>query len=255
MARPGLLLYGASAYMLFNVSFLYMLGFLQGLPIPKAINDGVERPVATAVLINIGLVFLFGFFHSLMARDEFKRQWTRIVPPAAERSTYVLQSALFLGLAMCQWQPLPTTLWSLGGALEIVAYAVFGIGVAMVLLSTFLIDHFELFGLHQIWSAHRQRPMPHPAFRTPSLYRVVRHPMQLGMILLLAGTPHMTIGHLLFAGLMTAYVLVGLWFEERALLREFGEAYRDYQCRVPMLIPGLKAILPGPAGPLARRGG
>lgn len=244
MKRPGILLYGAVAYILFNVAFSYMFGFLQGLPIPKTINDGIERPVAFSVAVNTGLVFLFGFFHSLMARSWFKRWWTRIIPEAAERSTYVLQSALFLGLAMWLWQPLPAVLWSFGGTMEVIAYAVFGSGVIMVLLSTFLIDHFELFGLRQIWSANLKRPMPKPEFRTPSLYRVVRHPMQLGMILLLIGTPYMTVGHLLFAGLMTAYVLIGLWFEERALLREFGDAYREYQRRVPMLFPGFKGIAP-----------
>lgn len=240
MKRPGLMLYGAVAYILFNVSFLYMLGFLQGWVVPKTINDGAAVPVAFAVVVNIALVFLFGFFHSLMARAAFKRWWTQIIPADAERSTYVLQSALFLGVAMWFWQPLPATLWLVEGPLVWVTYAVFGLGVGMVFLSTFLIDHFELFGLRQIWSANTAQPLPKPEFRTPLLYRIVRHPMQLGVILLLFGTPHMTAGHLLFAMLMTLYVLIGLRFEERALVREFGEAYRTYQRRVPMLFPGLK---------------
>lgn len=239
MKRPIILIYGVVAYVLFNLSFLYMLGFLQALFVPKAINDGPSASAAYAFLINVGLIFLFGFFHSLMARQWFKNWWTRIIPKAAERSTYVLQSALFLGLAMWQWQPMPTTLWSFDGALALASYAIFGLGVCMVLLSTFLIDHFELFGLRQIWCANRGGVMPEPVFRTPFLYRIVRHPMQLGMILVLFGTPHMTVGHMLFALSMTAYVLIGLWFEERALFREFGEAYRDYQRRVPMLIPAI----------------
>lgn len=239
MKRPGLILYGLSAYILFNAAFLYMIAFLLGLPVPNTINDGQSLPVVAALAVNIGLVFLFGFFHSLMARERFKRWWTRIIPADAERSTYVMQSALFLGLAMWQWQPLPATIWALDGAAIWVAYGICGLGVGLVLLSTFLIDHFELFGLSQIWNANKNRPMPAPVFKTPLLYRYVRHPMQLGVILVFFGTPHMTVGHALFAGLMTAYVMIGLWFEERSLVREFGDTYREYQREVPMLIPRL----------------
>jgi protein-S-isoprenylcysteine O-methyltransferase Ste14 len=242
MNRPGLMLYGTAAYLLFNLSFLYMLGFLQGLPFLKAVNDGAERPPATAVLINIGLIFLFGFFHSLMARARFKRWWTQIIPPEAERSTYVLQSAMFLGLALWQWQPMPKTLWLIDSPLAWAGYIVFGVGVIILFWSTFLIDHFELFGLRQIWSANRQQPLPKPEFRTPALYQIVRHPMQLGVILLVFGTPHMTVGHLVFATSMTLYVMIGLWFEERGLVREFGKEYQNYQRNVPMLIPGLRKI-------------
>ena len=244
MKRPGLILGGATAYILFNAAFLYMIGFLLELPVPKAINDGAALPVAGAVAINVGLVFLFGFFHSLMARERFKRWWTQIIPADAERSTYVMQSALFLSLAMWHWQPLPTTIWAFDGAAAWVAYGICALGVFLVLLSTFLIDDFELFGLRQIWSANTEREMPKPVFRTPALYRFVRHPMQLGVILVFFGTPHMTAGHALFAGLMTVYVLIGLWFEERALVREFGDAYRAYQQHVPMLIPRLTPISP-----------
>lgn len=242
MKRPFLILYGASAYILFNAAFLYMIGFLLELPVPKAINDGTSLSLAAALVINIGLVFLFGFFHSLMARERFKRWWTTIIPADAERSTFVLQSALFLGLAMWQWQPLPTTIWALDGAASWIAYGICGLGVVLVLVSTFLIDHFELFGLSQIWNANKNRPMPKPEFKTPMLYRFVRHPMQLGVILVFFGTPHMTFGHALFAGLMTAYVMIGLWFEERSLVREFGDTYRDYQRQVPMLIPRMTPI-------------
>lgn len=242
MKRPGLILFGASAYILFNVAFLNMIGFLLELFVPKGINDGAVGPVGLAVVVNVGLVFLFGFFHSLMARERFKRWWTRIIPADAERSIYVLQSALFLGLAMWQWQPIPSTIWTLEGPLAWAAYGVCGLGVVLVLLSTFLIDNFELFGLRQIWLANKGRKMPKPRFRTPFLYRFVRHPMQLGMILVLFGTPHMTAGHLLFAGLMTTYVLIGVWFEERALVREFGAAYQAYRAEVPMLVPRLKPI-------------
>ena len=239
MKRPGLILYGATAYVLFNAAFLYMIGFLLELPVPKTINDGDSVSVVAAILVNVGLIFLFGFFHSLMAREAFKRWWRQMIPAEAERSTYVIQSAAFLSLAMWQWQPLPATIWAVDGALAWLAYGICGLGVFLVLLSTFLIDHFELFGLSQIWNANKNRPMPRPVFKTPFLYRYVRHPMQLGVILVFFGTPHMTVGHALFAGLMTLYVMIGLWFEERSLVHEFGDTYRAYKRQVPMLIPRL----------------
>lgn len=242
MKRPGLILYGATAYILFKAVFLYMIGFLLEIVVPKGINGGQSGPVWASVAINVGLVFLFGFFHSLMARAQIKAVWTRIIRADAERSTYVLLSAIFLYLAMLFWQPLPTPVWSLDDGLAVVAYMVCGLGVGLVLLSTFLIDHFELFGLRQIWTASAAQPMPKPTFRTPFLYRFVRHPTQLGMILFLVGTPNMTVGHALFAGLMTFYVLIGLWFEERSLVREFGETYLAYQRQVPMLFPRLTPV-------------
>ncbi len=239
MQRPFLLVYGVTCYALFNASFLYLAGFLLDLFVPKAINDGFATPLGQAIAINIGLVFLFGFFHSLMARQRFKKWWITIVSADAERSTYVLQSALFLSFAMWQWRPMPGVIWHVDGMAAAIAYALFALGLGLVLLATFLIDHFELFGLRQIWSANANTAMPEPRFRAPGLYRFVRHPMQLGVILLLFATPHMTVGHLLFAGLMTLYVMIGLWFEERSLLREFGDVYRVYQRQVPMLIPRL----------------
>ena len=245
MKRPVLLIYGVVCYALFNVSFLYLGGFLLDLIVPKAINDGIATPLGQAIAINLGLVFLFGFFHSLMARQRFKAWWTKIVSPDAERSTYVLQSALFLSLAMWQWRPMPEVIWQVDGAAAVLAYALFGLGLVLVLLSTFLIDHFELFGLRQIWTAHTGREMPKPVFRTPLLYRAVRHPMQLGVMILLFSTPLMTAGHLLFAMAMTLYILIGLYFEERSLLREYGEAYAAYKRRVPMLLPIPKWGKPG----------
>ena len=239
MKRPFLVLYGLSTYLLFNASFLYLVGFLQDFAVPKAINDGVVVPMPEALAVNLLLVFLFGFFHSLMARDGFKRWWTRVVPVEAERSTYVLQSAAFLFLAMWQWRPMPDVIWHVEGAAALALTGLFVAGVVILLTATFLIDHFELFGLKQVWFAGRNRPMPAAQFKEPLLYRVVRHPMQLGVLLTVFSTSHMTVGHLVFATLMGLYVLVGLYFEERALLREFGDVYRDYQRRVPMLIPRL----------------
>lgn len=243
MKRTAILLYGAFAYLLFQIVFVYMAGFLLGIGVPKAINDGaVGTPVGLALAINLTLIFLFGFTHSLMARDWFKRRLTRLISPAAERSTFVLQSSLFLALAMWQWRPMDMVIWQLDGAYALFGYAGFGLGAGIVLLSTFLIDHFELFGLRQIWMQLRGKEMPAATFRTPFLYRLVRHPMQLGVMILVFATPVMTVGHLIFASAMTAYIFVGLYFEERALMREFGAEYAAYKQRVPMLVPNLRTV-------------
>ena len=255
MKRPFLILYGLTAYALFNLSFVYMLGFLLDIGVPKAVNDGPLIPESQALTINLFLIFLFGFFHSLMARDSFKRWWTRIVPVDAERPTYVMQSAVFLAAAMVFWQPMPQVIWQLDGAAIPAAHVLFAIGVITLLTSTFLIDHFELFGVKQVLLANDDRDLPEPAFVQPFLYRIVRHPMQLGMVTLLFATPLMTVGHLVFAASMTAYVLIGLYFEEKSLARQFGQQYRDYQKRVPMLIPGLKFGATSDAGAHVEVGG
>ncbi len=241
MKRPILMLYGVITYAMFNASFIYLAGFLQQFAVPKAINDGAVVSVYSALAINLGLVFLFGFFHSVMARERFKQWWTQYVPVEAERTTYVLQSALFLSLAMWQWQPMPEVIWHVEG---LMAYAIVGFflqGLAILLTSTFLIDHFELFGLKQVFFASTDREVPNPTFKTPFLYKIVRHPMQLGVFITVFATPHMTVGHLVFASAMTAYILVGLYFEERSLVREFGDVYRDYQRTTPMLLPRIRA--------------
>lgn len=237
MKRPGLIFYGIFCYAFFNISFLYMAGFLLDLTVPKTINSGTPASIWSAIPVNFGLIFLFGFFHSLMARQKFKEWWTQFVPVEAERSTYVLQAAAFLMLLMVFWQPMPAEIWSVTNGWAIGFYLMFALGLVTVLLSTFLIDHYELFGLRQVCSASTGAPMPTPTFRTPMLYKFVRHPMQLGVIMVFFATPHMTAGHLFFAISMTVYVLIGLFFEERSLVREFGDTYRDYQTRVPMLIP------------------
>ena len=239
MKRLILVLYGVTAYVLFNLSFVYLLGFLQEMGVPKAINDGEASLAARALAINVFLVFLFGFFHSLMARESFKRWWTKYVPESAERPTYVLQSAIFLMVAMFHWQPMTQVIWQLEGIAAVLVQVLFVAGVLTLLTSTFLIDHFELFGLKQVWSVATTRDLPEPEFVQPLLYRVVRHPMQLGMVTLLFATPLMTTGHLVFATAMTVYILIGLYFEERSLLRQFGARYESYQEQVPMLIPRL----------------
>ncbi|MEM1129304.1 MAG: isoprenylcysteine carboxylmethyltransferase family protein [Pseudomonadota bacterium] len=227
---------------MFLVVFGYMAGFLLGLVVPKAMDDAsvvATGSMAGAVALNLALVGLFGFLHSLLARDWIKTRLANILPAASERSTYVVQSSLCLALAMWLWQPLNATIWQVHGVAQSVSFVMFGFGAVLVLWSTFLIDHFELFGLRQVWGHVRLREMPQPEFKTPALYRVVRHPMQLGILILLFSTPHMTAGHLLFAGSMTLYMFVGLYFEERALLRTFGARYAAYQASVPMLLPGL----------------
>lgn len=247
MSRQLIFIYGIAAYLLFLAVFGYMAGFLLDLLVPKAINDqgaGASGGMTGAIGVNLTLIAIFGFFHSLLAREKVKSLLYRFLPRAAELSTYVVQSSLCLGLAMWLWQPLDVTIWKIEGAAQMLPYAAFASGVGLVLWSTLLIDHFELFGLRQIWTHLRGKSMPAPEFKTPALYRIVRHPMQLGIIVLLFATPHLTLGHLIFAGSMTAYVVVGLHFEERALVRLFGDRYRAYQRSVPMLMPKI-ALLPG----------
>ncbi|MCR9193411.1 MAG: isoprenylcysteine carboxylmethyltransferase family protein [Hyphomonas sp.] len=244
MPRSLVFAYGVIAYILFLAVFTYLAGFLLGI-VPKGINDpasaSVVHPVAAAA-INLLLIALFGVLHSLLARDWAKQRLTKVIPPAAERSTYVVQSSLCLALLMWQWQPLTGTLWLIEGPASFAFSGLFLIGAGLVLWSTFLIDHFELFGLCQIWMHLKGETMPETTFKTPVLYRIVRHPMQLGVIVLLFATPHMTVGHLLLAASMTAYIFVGLHFEERALIREFGDRYRTYQAQVPLLLPRFGTI-------------
>jgi protein-S-isoprenylcysteine O-methyltransferase Ste14 len=190
------------------------------------------------LVINLGLIFLFGLPHSLMARQGFKRRWTKIVPPAAERSTYMLQSGLLTLLLIWQWRPMPAPLWQIDNAVvSFTLWAIFGLGWLIALGSTFLINHFELGGLQQVYAHLRGKEIPSPQLRTPFLYKWVRHPLQFGALVAFWSTPHMTVGRLLFATGMTLYILIGLYFEERDLVRQFGEAYREYQKRTPMLIP------------------
>lgn len=237
MSRVLLVAYGLMCYALFGLVFTYFFGFLLDLVVPKGMNDGAVVPAAQAIAINAGLVFAFGFFHSLMARKGFKACWVQYIPEAAERSTYVLQSSVFLAIAMAFWQPMPTVLWSVTGPAIWAVYGVFALGAGIIVLSTFLLDHFEFFGLRQVWSYARGQAMPKPRFRTPFLYRYMRHPLQFGVILILLAVPEMTVGHLVFAGMMGLYIGIGLWFEERSLVRDFGDQCRAYQASTPMLLP------------------
>jgi protein-S-isoprenylcysteine O-methyltransferase Ste14 len=238
MSRIAAFLYGLAAYLVFFVAILYAIGFVTGLAVPKTIDSGTVGSIGEALVINLVLLSMFALQHSVMARKPFKRWWTQFVPAAIERSTYVLLASLVLILLFWQWRPIPTVVWQVADPQ--VAAAVIGLsffGWFLVFLSTFLINHFELFGLHQVATHLAGRTMPAPRFKTPVLYKVVRHPIYLGFIIAFWAAPVMTAGHLLFATVATAYIFVGIFLEERDLLGEFGEEYKRYRARVGMLIP------------------
>ena len=255
MKRTAILLFGLLTYLVFFATFLYLVAFtgnlqatglatwLPMLPmlVPRSVDFGGEAtPVVAAMLINLGLVLLFGLQHSVMARTGFKAWLKQHLPASAERSVYVLLASVMLMLLFWQWRPLPELLWSATSpAGQAVGWAVFAGGFALVLLSTFLIDHFDLFGLRQVWQQFTGRTPSGHRFVTPLIYRLVRHPLYLGFILALWGGPTMSVGHLLFAGSLTVYILIAIQLEERDLVRQLGERYVAYRKQVPMLVPGL----------------
>jgi protein-S-isoprenylcysteine O-methyltransferase Ste14 len=242
MGRLVALLYGIVAYLFFFVTVLYAIGFVENIAVPKAIDDGTIVPVSNAILVNLLLMGLFAVQHSVMARPRFKRWWTQYVPKSVERSTYVLLASLVLAFLFWQWRPLPAAVWQVEDPR--IAMALIGLshlGWALVFLSSFLINHFELFGLHQVVNNLTGRPMPAPRFRVPLLYRVVRHPLYLGFIIAFWATPVMSVGHLMFAAVVTAYILVGIQLEERDMVAVFGDEYRRYRSRVAMLLPWRKS--------------
>lgn len=240
LSRTLSLAYGTLAYLVFLGTFLYAIGFVGGIAVPKTIDNGVAGPLSSALLVNTLLLGLFAVQHSGMARRGFKALLTKVVSPAIERSTFVLMSSLALILLFACWQPMPQMLWQVTNPAGVLAFkAVSALGWLIVLYATFLISHFELFGLKQVVMNFAGRIAPEISFRTPGLYRFIRHPIYLGFIIAFWATPVMTAGHALFAFATTAYIFIGIWLEERDLVAMFGDEYRKYRARVAMLVPGL----------------
>jgi len=238
MKRFAVLLYGVVAYLIFFSTFLYLIGFTGDLLVPKSLDGPLEVSWAQAILTNAFLIFLFGLQHSVMARRGFKEWWTRYVPQPIERSTFVLFTCVCLVLLFAFWQPLGGMVWVVENSfLQGALWAAFALGWVIVLVSTFLINHFDLFGLRQVWLYFRGKPYTHLPFNVPLFYRFVRHPLYLGFILAFWAAPEMSLTRLFFAAGLTLYILRAIRLEEKDLVTHFGEQYRRYQKMVPMLIP------------------
>jgi methanethiol S-methyltransferase len=238
LKRVAFFVYGSLSYVIFLGTFLYAIGFIGNFGVPRTLDGAPNRPLGIAFLIDAGLLTLFAVQHSVMARKWFKDWWTRIVPKPLERSTYVLFSSVALILLFWQWQPLGGVVWSVEDPFgQIVLRVLFGFGWALVLVSTFLINHFDLFGLRQVWLYLLGKSYTTLNFGTPGPYRLVRHPLYVGWLFAFWSTPTMTLAHLLFSAATTAYILLAIQFEERDLIREHGESYEAYRRSVPMLVP------------------
>ena len=238
MGRILAFLYGAISYLIFFVTFLYAIGFVGNVGVPKSIDSGAEGSVGQALLINALLLAFFAVQHSVMARQRFKQWWTKFVPQPIERSTYVLLSSLALLFLFWQWRPMGGIVWEMNDPIgRLVLRLFFGMGCGIVLVSTFLINHFDLFGLRQVSLYLRSKEYTPLEFKTPGFYRYVRHPLYVGWLFFFWATPTMTVAHLVLALLTMAYILVAIQFEERDLVRFYGQAYEDYRQRVPMLVP------------------
>jgi len=240
MKRLSIFIYGVLSYAVFFATFLYAIGFVGNVLVPKSIDSAPTAPLSIALLTNLALLGLFAVQHSVMARPAFKRRWTRIVPESAERSTYTLLSSVALIALFYFWKPLGGVVWSVTSPLgQTLLYAGCAFGWGLVLFSTFLINHFDLFGLRQVWLQLLGKPYRPPPFKTPVLYRYVRHPLYVGWFFAFWATPTMTATHLVFAIATTAYILIAIRLEERDLIAAHPE-YEGYRRRVPMLIPFMK---------------
>ena len=239
MRKAMTLAYGSTAYAAFLAAFLYAVGFLANVGVPKGIDDGVPAPYTTAILINVLLLSLFALQHSGMARKGFKKALTRFIPAAMERSTYVFATCAALGMIYWQWRPMPEAVWTIENvAGQAAMWAVFAAGWGVVFVATLMIHHFDLFGMRQTWLAFRGRSYTDLGFRMPGLYRIVRHPIQMGFLMAIWAAPNMTAGHLLFAVVTTGYIFFAVKvLEERDLIREMGDKYRNYMREVPGFIP------------------
>ncbi len=238
MKRYLSLIYGIGCYLVFHATFLYLVGFLGDFIVPKSLDSAPQVVWTQALLINLGLILLFGVQHSVMARPWFKKMWVKVVPEHLERSTYVLFSSIALIILLYFWEPMGGSIWYVENTVaQIAIYSVFGLGWVLLLLSSFSINHFDLFGLRQVYLNFINKPYTDVPYKEPVLYKMVRHPLYLGFVLGIWATPHMTIAHLVLALGLTAYILVGIRFEEKDLITVFGEKYQQYKRAVPMLLP------------------
>lgn len=248
--------YGVVSYAVFVVAFLYAIGFVGDIIVPRSVSHGITAPLGLAVVINVALLALFAVQHSVMARPAFKRWWTRLIPSAIERSTYVLLASAVLLLIFWQWRTVPVVVWDVtSSAGRLAIWTLFWIGWAMVFAATFLINHFDLFGLRQVYLAWRGQPYTELPFQVRLLYRLVRHPLMLGFLIAFWAAPTMSGGRLLFAAVTTGYILVAIRLEERDLAVTLGEDYQAYRRSVPMLVPRLTARHPATAGGQRERAG
>jgi protein-S-isoprenylcysteine O-methyltransferase Ste14 len=240
MQKMSAFIYGVICYAVFFISFLYAIGFVSNLVVPKGIDSGTETSVAESLTVNVVLLGLFAVQHTIMARPAFKKWWTKIIPKEIERSTFVLLASLLLLLLYWQWRPMTGVIWSVESTVgTMILMSVFWLGWLIVLSSTFMINHFDLFGLRQVMLPLMNKEYTNVGFKTTMFYKFVRHPIMLGFIIAFWATPHMTVGHLLFAGVTTIYIFMGLQFEEHDLKHAIPE-YEEYRHEVPMLVPGMK---------------
>lgn len=241
MSRIAIFLYGVIAYLVFFAVFLYAIGFIGGFFTPTILDGAPRTSLITALAVDVGLLAAFAVQHSGMARPAFKRWWKQIVPEEAERSTYVLMSSLALAALYVFWEPIGGVIWSFAGTARLWIVGVYVFGWGLLLYTTFLIDHFDLFGLKQVWRRLGNKVYRAPAFRTPALYKLVRHPLYVGWLVIFWAAPVMTVAHLVFALITTAYILIAIRWEEKDLVTAYGAVYTDYRDRTPMLIPRFRS--------------